>query len=344
MKRSCIAVALLVLFALARSAVAQAPGQTELASAPFLEKRVPDELATEGIVLSRHNLGLQVEPLAEKWLVSLVDLTTGRVAASTKIDQLPADREAAVAAMTHVVAELAVQILGRPEPAPLPPAPPPPPAPVNDRAERVQREVAELTFKRRSIRFGATYQLIATGNAVGLARSWAIYRGDLDQELDPLEFYNDVGRPDLGESYTTRRHIMIGSFVTAGLTTVLATYFAFQTIDSGGQCDSTLPTVQFEACLDAQSKARDDRRSTYVPPIIVASIGGTIALWVGLYLVFRPHPIDENEAKSLADGYNQRLRHDLGLPVVTRRPLLRDLRLTPYVAASGAGLALGARF
>jgi hypothetical protein len=338
----------LLLFALARSAAAQAPGRTEPASAPFLEKRVPDELATEGVVLSRHNLGLQVEQLADKWLVSLVDLTTGRVAASTRVDELPADREAAVAAMTHVVAELAAQVSGRPEP-PAPPSAvplaPPPAAPNDDRAERAQRDVAELTFKRRSIRFGERYQLVATGNTARLVRNWVAYRGDLDEELDPLDFYADVGRPDLGDSYTLRRHISIGSLVTAGLATALATYLVITAFDTGPETAcAAVPLDQFEACLDAQTKARDDRRSTYLPPAIAASIGSAIALGVGIYLAIHPHPIDENEAKSLADVYNQQLRRRLGLPVVTRRPVLRDLKLTPYVAGNGTGIALSARF
>jgi hypothetical protein len=58
-----------------------------------------------------------------------------------------------------------------------------------------------------------------------------------------------------------------------------------------------------------------------------------------------PHPITENEAKSLADGYNQRLQRELGLPVAVREPLLRDVKLTPFLARSDTGgLALSARF
>ena len=42
-------------------------------------------------MLSRRNLSLQIERVGDNLLVSLVDLNTGRVAASTKVDQLPAD-------------------------------------------------------------------------------------------------------------------------------------------------------------------------------------------------------------------------------------------------------------
>lgn len=64
---------------------------------------------------------------------------------------------------------------------------------------------------------------------------------------------------------------------------------------------------------------------------------------IGFYYYYHPHPISENDAKALADAYNQRLRRELGLPVVTR-PLLHDLKLTPFVARGDAGLTLGARF
>jgi len=141
MQRSGILIMLVVfLLALASTAAAQAPGQAEPMSAQFLEQRVNDELESEGVVLSNHNLGLKVEQLADKWLVALVELTTGRVADSTRIDQLPADREAAVAVITNVVETLEAQVLGRrerPEPQPpqvaQPPPVVPPPSPLRQR-------------------------------------------------------------------------------------------------------------------------------------------------------------------------------------------------------------------
>jgi hypothetical protein len=42
--------------ALAQPAAARAPSATDLSIAAFLEKRVPEELASEGVVLSRNNL------------------------------------------------------------------------------------------------------------------------------------------------------------------------------------------------------------------------------------------------------------------------------------------------
>src|SRR5689334_18140392 len=110
--------AIAIVMLAASTAAAQPVSDLPLAS--YLEQRVVDELAVEGVVLSRDHLMLKVEQLGDKLIVSLVDLATNRVAASTKIDAVPADREAAVAATTHVAADLVAQAVGRGAPQPPP--------------------------------------------------------------------------------------------------------------------------------------------------------------------------------------------------------------------------------
>lgn len=61
-------------------------------------------------------------------------------------------------------------------------------------------------------------------------------------------------------------------------------------------------------------------------------------------MVRHPQPIDEDGARTLADGYNQRLRGALGLRAAARPPRLRDVALVPYAGRTDAGLALGGRF
>jgi hypothetical protein len=293
--------------ALAGNTWAQPAVQSEPATPRFLEKRVPDELATEGVVLSRRNLALQIERLADKWLVSLVNLTTGRVAASTKVDALPADREAAVAAMTHVVAELATQTVDHGEPVVSPPpaaAAPAGPGPV-----------AELAYKRRSIRFGAAYAITGSQTTASLSRAWVIYQGDLDEELKPVAFYTAVGRPELGEQYMGRRNKMIGGFVVAGL---------------GVAADAAVLGI--------------GREDANVAGLVIANLAAFGGILYGIYYSNHLHPIEENDAKALADAYNQRLRRELGLPVVARRRLLHDVQLTPYLAGAEAGVGLRASF
>lgn len=344
MTRTCIVFAAAALaLALPRPAIAQAPGQTEPPSAPFLEKRIPEELATEGVLLARNNLSLQIEQLADKWLVSLVDLTTGRVAASTKVDALPRDREAAVASLTHVVADLVNDVIGRrgaPAAAPPPAAPAPQPGLIDDRPERAAREVAELKYRRQSFRFGAELSLVTSGTGttttVGVARRWVVYQGDLDQQVEPVDFYAQVGRPDLGDAYKQRRILMYGGFVVGTIAAVTSVGIVLS--HSTPDCAN----LQGQAYTDC----RDNGRLDLTAPLVLFGVSG-VGYLVGYYLYYHPHPISENEAKSLADAYNQGLRRQLGLPVVTQRtrlPALHDVHLTPYVAGSQAGLALSARF
>ena len=337
--------------ALAHTVGAQAPGMTEPATAAFLEKRVPEELAADGVVLSRSQLGLHVEQVADKWLVSLVDLTTGRAAASTKIDLLPADREAAVAAMTHVVADLAAQIFGRaPAPPPLPETAPP----VNPTVEQIlreqhaaheqqavreRREAAEIPYRRATIRFAASYDPAAQATGAAPRTRWVAYKGEPKQQMDPRRFYREVGRPDLAEAYSRRKGMAIGSFVGAGLSFVAAYVSLFVALESSHEAQSKCFDLPFDQTTDCL-----DRQGGLDPTLPLVFVGvGAAGVVTGIYYAFHRHPIDEPEARALADDYNRRLRGMPGAPAA-QRSLLHDVRWTPYVTGRAAGIGLAARF
>ncbi len=114
--------------------------------ATFLEIRVPEELAAEGLLLSRQGLSLQIEPVGDKLLVSLIDRVTGRVVASTKIDQPPRDREAAVASVTEVAAGLVTQYAGTPA------------SPPHAASDAVPRLVAPTPSTPTTLRSGITFE------------------------------------------------------------------------------------------------------------------------------------------------------------------------------------------
>jgi hypothetical protein len=76
----------------------------------FLERRVDDELAADGVQLSQLDVRIDVELVADKALVSLVDITTGRVRASTKLDDVPRQHEAAVASIVLVASSLVTEL------------------------------------------------------------------------------------------------------------------------------------------------------------------------------------------------------------------------------------------
>lgn len=283
---------------------------SEPPAAAFFEQRVTERLASEGVLLSRRKLGLRIEHSENAWTVSLIDLATGQPAAALEVGQLPPDRDAAVELLVRAAADLAQHL-------------------VNQLAK------LESEFNPRSLRFAATYRLDAQGGASSSNRRWVMFRGAVDQELAPTEFYRIVGRDDLAASYERRRYLMVGSYIMAGLSVGIGLGLQLTAEPDFGPC-AALPPVQRAAC-------ERDHEPSILPGLVGAGVGLGAAL-VGTYLYRHPHPIDEGEAKALADTYNQQLLHQLGRPGVARRPVLRDVKLVPYVARGDVGLVLGARF
>jgi hypothetical protein len=302
-------------------------------TASFLESRVVQQLAASQIVLERLGLVLHLEQAGNSWLVSLVDLATRRVAASSEVEALPADRDAAVSAIAQVVAQLAAQVVDHTDPAPRV-RPPALPGPTDAQISRARRALAELKFNRRSIRFEPSDRDERSGSTARLP-DWVFLRGELDQPLDPPAFYRLVSRDDLAWAYGRRRGLKIGGFVLASTSLVVAGVLF------GG---NDTPFCDYELTPDGHGRCL----RTHHPSLIGAAgamlgIGVTSAL-IGFYFAARSQPISEDDARALADAYNQRLRRRIGLPVAPRHALLRDVTLTPYVAGRDAGAVLGARF
>ena len=154
-----------LLLVLTGAAVAQAPRLTESMIQSALEASLAR--AAEGVRLLRLSLGVRIEPRAARWVVSLIDLTTGlttgRTAASTEVE-LPTDRDEAVAVLLREIVVLEARATGRRVPEdPVPPEeqedPPPALLSTEERAERVQRRAAELVFRQYSLRFGPSYEI-----------------------------------------------------------------------------------------------------------------------------------------------------------------------------------------
>lgn len=212
------------------------------------------------------------------------------------------------------------------DPAAPPPAPPMPA--IDARAELDQRERAELTFERKSIHFGG-----------GWRHGWVPLQGDLDRVLDTEEFLATVGRPDLAQQYDRNRKTgtVIAAVSAAGLVT--AGILLVSQLGGNQDCQAVFPSPAFSTCVDNNIKRADD--ANYAPGLVLAA-ASVVGILVGA--AYAASPVNTDEAKNLADAYNQRLRRQLGLPTAASRPWLRDVKLAPYVARGDAGLALGARF
>jgi xanthosine utilization system XapX-like protein len=310
---------LVVMCALAGAAAAQtpapaepapsepAPSPTGPASAPSLDQQVTDQLAAQGIALSRHNLGVRISRSEAEgpWTVAVVDLGNGRVAGSVQVDA-PADPEAALPVVTRAATDL---------------------------AEQVGQRVNEIKFRLMSLRFTPAYDAPARPGRA--PRQWQVFRGGRGEELDAPEFFQMVGRDDLATSYRRRHLVMIGgyAFAVAGFAAA-----AILTIEDQS------PLTECQAVQGDQGQVCLDRRHRTVAPTVVALVAGLAGIAVGTYLVRHPQPIDEDDARTLADGYNQRLRGALGLRTAAKPSRLRDVALVPYAGRTDAGLALGGRF
>lgn len=321
-------------------------GAAPLASAQpadsFLEQRVVEALAADGVVLSRLELTLDVEQIGGKALVSLVEPTTGRSVASTKIDELPADGDAAVASLALVTRGLVDQVVATRPAVEAPPPVAPPPARAHDDAEaRAAREQAELRFRRESVRFGDDLVVSGHNGNVSVSRAWVAVRGDSNQRLSPREFYQLMGRPELADKYQARRNLGTGLAVAG--TVMIVGSLGYSIYSAATQEDCSSPDASAD-CFERNGEQFS--RGTTIG--IVGGAAGILVAGIGVYQMRRAHPVSENEAKQLADQYNEELRRDLGLPTLGRalRPRVRDVRFAPTIdpATGGGGLALSGRF
>jgi hypothetical protein len=307
----------------------------------FLEQRVAEELAARGTLLSRLGVTLDVEVIDQRAIVSLVEPATRRALASTKIDVLPADREAAVASVTQVAASLAAQIAN--------PASQTTTVAVKemldrDREERREREAAEYRFRQEAITFGDEVEVTTNGKYTSVNRRWVAYQGEIRRRLDGEEFYQVISRPDLAQQYKSRRD--------GGMTAMVAGTL----VGLGGLTFITMKGLpDYEGCFDARNMAQceleqEERDRAASRNLVIGAVvagAGTIALYIGWYYYRNPHPISEGDAQTLGAQYNGELRrkHNLSTDAAPRwRPRLRDVAVTPYVAGGGGGLALGGRF
>jgi len=325
------AMGLCLVLALGRTAAAQVAA-TEPTSAVDFEQQLTEELAARGIVLARQHLELRIEPRGERCSVSLVDLTTDRPAAATEIDRLPANPDDAIALLVRAV--IALDAARDPPRSAEPQATTPQPGASStlQPALPARRRSAPELFRRRSLRFARSHDLGAQPDRE-LGDHWRVFRGGLDEELDPPAFYRLVGRDDLARAYQRRQALMIGGLVVSGVAFGVAVAMHYR----GDDLEScTVQPNYFDQCAHTETH-------TQVPAIVAAGVG-VVGGVVSTYFFRNPHPVDEDEAKTLADAYNQHLRGQLGLPVARSEPLVRELALAPYVEGASRGFVLAGRF
>ena len=332
---------------------------TPVAIDPFLEQRVVEELAADGVILSRLGVVLDLESVGDVVLVTLVDPHTGRPVASTKIDRVPVDRDSAVATITPVAAGLASQLVGK--------------RPDGDaatrehlatleaqqrdllarqEAERVERArlaTAEREYDAQAIRFGSEAVVSAYNNTISVSYRWRAARGETAVPLSGEEFYRTVGRADLAQAYKQREQLRWGGAIVSGAFMVGAAY-AMLTIPEP-QADYRRCAPDDFSCRFTADRAAFDAREEAFDSRLKLTIGlmggGLIGALVYGYYTYRPHPVSERTARQLGADHNRALRVRLGLPVAAAAPTTasaRELLVTPYAAGGGGGLTLSGAF
>lgn len=324
--------ALIVLASLATPAAAQAPLDV------FLEQRVADELASDGTPLSRLGVVLEIEAVGDKLLVSLVDAATHRAVASTKVESVPADREAAVAALTQVAANLVAQVGTRGDAV----------APAVDVADALARHSnAEYRYRQEMVTFERGVSVSTTAqpanngtSGVMVGTTVAHYMqpvlGELKRPLGGRDFYLAVDRPDLADKYSSRRRRTLIGMLGGSATAVLGLYVFATNADSS--CDPS------QAAYD---QCKSDFDHTHRPFMWLGGalmVGGAIGFIGGTYYLFRPHPVSVSEWYDLAEQHNASLRRKYGLGARASRTSKRSLVVAPYLAGAGGGFAVAGRF
>lgn len=153
--------------------------------------------------------------------------------------------------------------------------------------------------------------------------------------IDPEQFYRDVGWADLIEARARRRTLAISTLVGGLALMGVSAYFISQAASTQPNtqlCDpSRLSFSQFAACGQANVDANAAASRQGLHDVMYASgtlAVGFVALGISAHLFRHPEPVTEDEAERLAADANRR----------------HVTSVTPYVQASGGGLAVAGRF
>lgn len=199
-------------------------------------------------------------------------------------------------------------------------------------------------FERRQVVFDESLLIVANGSSATVSRRFHPRTGG-GQPLAGHEFYRYVGQNDLAAKYQRRRGVRIGVGVGAAVTSVagLGLMFGYglgKGLSAASRtCDGEIGTPEYDMC--EADKSADSKRALKI------GLGAGTGLLVGGIVMsivaakINPHPVSSAEAVALAQGFNDRLRRELGLP--KRR---RASETTAKVSAGpqGAGLVLQGRF
>ncbi len=129
-------------------------------------------------------------------------------------------------------------------------------------------------------------------------------RGTFGSIVDPTDFYDKVGRPDLATEFerrSTARTVFMGSSVVVGSVVPYILAVAGSSIDP----------ICFTVCTPDQQRRQRTANTMYIlagASIITGLVGFVSTLF------WSAHPVGVDERRALADEHNAALKKKLGLP------------------------------
>jgi len=160
--------------------------------------------------------------------------------------------------------------------------------------KQADRTAAIRSYESKYIGFNGLILIGAQGQMAGFSFP---YQGRDQTSLEMQDFYNIVGRADLGDSYhtrlITRRSLIWGGWGAV----VVGTVLALLPLKDLGKTDSEGNDVDPDFTL------------MYVGAGVAGV--GFLAGMIGTFI--DPNPVDSKQVVGLAKAYNRKLREDLGL-------------------------------
>jgi hypothetical protein len=207
---------------------------------------------------------------------------------------------------------------------------------------------ARAAYDRDFVGFEDVYYAHASGSTVVVGKSIAPYRGTYKEPLQGVRFYDHIGRDDLAKKYKRRRATRAGLVGGGAAALVIGVSAGLAIMLRGVRVGDCPSGVDDPVGRDRCEAEQEDTRSQNLRKggILMGTLGGIgfVAMMAGMMV--KPHPINEPEARRLADEYNQGLRDRVGLPKGSAREQAArpSVDVRPTAGRTGAGLVVEGRF
>lgn len=203
---------------------------------------------------------------------------------------------------------------------------------------------ARVEFERKYLLIGDQVELWVSRHFATLSPTYVVYEGKYRREVPENDFFRQVGRSDLAQSYERRRALSVGLIVGSAALFVGSAIYAFTNIRTPTPCNLPVTDPAFaDKCV-----YHADQGNFSSVWIGVGGVGIASLMALGGIASYRArHPVEADEMRRLADEYNVALIRKLGGAPPQRREASRPvitLDLTPTASPHGAGLALQATF